>query len=674
VLPKDCHFPAAQQTMEDSSMRSTARGASQPSAAIATDAAGQSASASTAPPPAAHPAASAPTSEAAAAGNESAICSFYLERKKRICARPVAMTKQTAVMPSRFCAHHSSVAQSGSNDGSKLPCPLCGALIRAEHKPHALENGPARNSDAAASCSSSAFSSSNSLNEHTAVVVAARLTPLQLHLAVCPRRRVESAEAQLPFYEKACNGVWHMDAANTAASFAPAAGIDAAADAHAPVSSAVSSLSDVPRAQLADLIARLRAIALSLNISHGLMNLQPEDAEQSSGTAAPANTAAMDVDQAQLAAAAIAAGANASPAAVLSRRSRARHQLQHASFFALLRRRGLLRELGGLLLEVGAGKAGLVGFIAGQYPRQPGSTIIETQQLQRAHNEQAQAATHGSAAPVAAAPAESAQPPYRLLVLDRGSFKHKSDPAIRRDSRCTLARYRCDLADVRFERMQEVQDVVRQRVAAATSVPPVATAATSSGTLASRSDAAPLTLVVGKHVCGQATDFVIRAVVRANNPPLESSEMTLSRPPLRLLINGVAIATCCHHLCSWESYCNRPFLESFGISRHDFAVMARMSTWFLDNSCASSATALAVPASATGAAASQVSDLSTDGAALSSAERAWLGFVCKHLLDEGRARCLADEAHLRGALGSPAQRVPYSSAEVTKERWLLLAA
>jgi hypothetical protein len=440
------------------------------------------------------------------------------------------------------------------------------------------------------------------------------------------------------------------------------------------VSSAVSSLSDVPRAQLADLIARLRAIAASLNITHELMNLQPEDAAQSPGTAPSADTPAVDVGQAQLAAAAVATGRNATPAAVLSRRSRARHQLQHASFFALLRRRGLLREQGGLLLEVGAGKAGLVGFIAGQCPRQSGAAIIETQQLQRVHNEQAQTATRVSAALVAAARTESAQPPYRLLVLDRGSFKHKSDPAIRRDSRCTLTRYRCDLADVRFERMQEVQDVARQRVAATTSVPLAATAAGSSGTPASSSDAAPLTLVVGKHVCGQATDFVIRAIVRANNQPHASTEMTLSRPPLRLLINGVAIATCCHHLCSWESYCNRPFLESLGINRHDFAVMTRISTWFLDNSCASSATALAVPASATGAAASQVSGLSTDGAALASTERAWLGFVCKHLLDEGRARCLADEAHLHGTLGSPAQRVPYTSAEVTKERWLLLAA
>ena len=42
-------------------------------------------------------------------------------------------------------------------------------------------------------------------------------------------------------------------------------------------------------------------------------------------------------------------------------------------------------------------------------------------------------------------------------------------------------------------------------------------------------------------------------------------------------LRGFAIATCCHHRCSWEHYTGRGLLRQLGFTAADFAAMARMS-------------------------------------------------------------------------------------------------
>ena len=82
---------------------------------------------------------------------------------------------------------------------------------------------------------------------------------------------------------------------------------------------------------------------------------------------------------------------------------------------------------------------------------------------------------------------------------------------------------------------------------------------------------APVCAVVGiaKHLCGCATDFALHSIVSA---------ATVSGREIPAL-SGVVIATCCHHKCSWGTYCNRPFFEELGIFAEDFQLLTVISSW-----------------------------------------------------------------------------------------------
>lgn len=85
---------------------------------------------------------------------------------------------------------------------------------------------------------------------------------------------------------------------------------------------------------------------------------------------------------------------------------------------------------------------------------------------------------------------------------------------------------------------------------------------------------------VGKHLCGAATDFALRCMQAAaasgrvdaqgvvapsllwcmlgqQEPPCVALSHGPPRPLAspRVLSAGLAIATCCHHRCSWSQYC-----------------------------------------------------------------------------------------------------------------------
>ncbi|CAB1116556.1 unnamed protein product [Ectocarpus sp. CCAP 1310/34] len=63
----------------------------------------------------------------------------------------------------------------------------------------------------------------------------------------------------------------------------------------------------------------------------------------------------------------------------------------------------------------------------------------------------------------------------------------------------------------------------------------------------------------GGHVCnGDPTDAPAAATTR---------------------VGGVAIATCCHHVCNWRDYVGRDFLMQQGFSARDFEAMRRISAW-----------------------------------------------------------------------------------------------
>ena len=82
-------------------------------------------------------------------------------------------------------------------------------------------------------------------------------------------------------------------------------------------------------------------------------------------------------------------------------------------------------------------------------------------------------------------------------------------------------------------------------------------------------------MLIGKHLCGSALDFCINAVLHSFRSPPSSPSVNVNWP----LVSGLCIASCCHHRCTFESYCNPHWLRLHSVDRQQFAVLARLSSW-----------------------------------------------------------------------------------------------
>ena len=100
-------------------------------------------------------------------------------------------------------------------------------------------------------------------------------------------------------------------------------------------------------------------------------------------------------------------------------------------------------------------------------------------------------------------------------------------------------------------------------------------------------------------------------------------EMRSAVAPPRL--RGMCLATCCHHVCSWDDYVNKEFFLSGGFTPADFAMMLRMSSW---GTCGFGRTRTARTTSA--AVAKECGDSILD------TEKIAIGQRCKMALDIGR--------------------------------------
>jgi len=460
-----------------------------------------------------------------------------------------------------------------------IQCPSCHSAIRASQR----RRDTVTVRDAASSDNANDHSSDAQCARARVDAAVSQSAALAAHLKRCPKRVSDDASTNLPLYEQNINGVW-IGNENEAAAMASSAD-DATADGHAIIPSSLSTLHLVPRAALWKCLLLLRKIALEMNITPESMTDADRNApiqlNHADGQHSADGRNADDHMTSSPSAAATAAPSR------LSTRSRLRHNLQHAGFFSILRCHGLLPS-GSLFVEVGAGKAGLSAYLAlstcegaksdeheheHEQSASQGSNANcnipstpiddETQQPPQSKRQKIQqyetASTLArSSAPASDPPSSPSAPSYTFVVLDRGSFKNKRDRHVLRLSSGAsvaapiLRRHRIDLQHVRLERMKEVVDMQQRRDELQRQ------------TLCSQQQSLPLTLVIGKHVCGQATDFVCKTVARANSqrstaPGPDPSSHSHSRSPL---ITCLAVATCCHHLCSWQNYVNQTFIRS----------------------------------------------------------------------------------------------------------------
>ncbi|GMH33104.1 hypothetical protein BSKO_00938 [Bryopsis sp. KO-2023] len=191
----------------------------------------------------------------------------------------------------------------------------------------------------------------------------------------------------------------------------------------------------------------------------------------------------------------------------------------------------------------------------------------------------------------------------------------------------------------------------------------------------------------GKHLCGAATDFTLRASLSGFSKQANSPEMSQGGNNLK----GIAVATCCHHRCGWKSYVGKKLFREAGFSPQEFEMISWMTGWALCGHGSSKSSSDGeeiesdaqenpqhheqppskdeVPEEIHG----HVHDVGLRGGdfngnfwrGLSVEYRMAIGAKCKRLIDEGRWQWLKD-------LSWNAQLVEYVSAKVSPENKLLV--
>ena len=146
-------------------------------------------------------------------------------------------------------------------------------------------------------------------------------------------------------------------------------------------------------------------------------------------------------------------------------------------------------------------------------------------------------------------------------------------------------------------------------------------------------------------------------------------------------LGGLVFATCCHHRCSWDSYCGRGYLEGWGLTDVDFCLITKMSSWAVcgclprqkeqdahhDTLSSDDDEEETVESLQSNYPSSKDKPFpSSTGRGYSPHPREAVGLLCKRLIDEGRVWYLCQ-------LGLQAELVAYVPRSVSLENMLIVA-
>nr|XP_011467051.1 PREDICTED: tRNA:m(4)X modification enzyme TRM13 homolog [Fragaria vesca subsp. vesca]XP_011467056.1 PREDICTED: tRNA:m(4)X modification enzyme TRM13 homolog [Fragaria vesca subsp. vesca]XP_011467060.1 PREDICTED: tRNA:m(4)X modification enzyme TRM13 homolog [Fragaria vesca subsp. vesca]XP_011467065.1 PREDICTED: tRNA:m(4)X modification enzyme TRM13 homolog [Fragaria vesca subsp. vesca] len=220
----------------------------------------------------------------------------------------------------------------------------------------------------------------------------------------------------------------------------------------------------------------------------------------------------------------------------------------------------------------------------------------------------------------------------RVFLVERKSYKLKADRSLRQKERLILQRLRIDIEDLNLNAV---------------------------GTLRG----GPY-IAIGKHLCGPATDLTLRCCLG------EQSNQSNGGGSVNPNLRGLAIATCCHHLCQWKHYINKKYILDLGITKEEFHVIIWFTSWAVD---ADHGTDLP-DVTDCGFHLESIEKKQCDGdngvedvvRNMKSVERAALGFMCKQIIDMGRLMWMKEH-------GLEAQFVKYVPSTVSPENHLLIA-
>nr|XP_051177221.1 tRNA:m(4)X modification enzyme TRM13 isoform X1 [Lolium perenne] len=222
-----------------------------------------------------------------------------------------------------------------------------------------------------------------------------------------------------------------------------------------------------------------------------------------------------------------------------------------------------------------------------------------------------------------------------IFLVERRSYKLKADRSLRQNEGVTLERLRIDIEDLN---LHGVQTLIGSQY-----------------------------LAIGKHLCGPATDMTMMCCLH------EQHNYTEEKGHDKCRLQGLALATCCHHLCQWKHYANKAFLSGLGIAEEEFHAMTWFSSWAVDGDHSSQDSLEAEDSSSEVRRDRETKkpDLEFTGIeriirGMPGEERNALGFMCKDIIDSGRLLWLRSK-------GLDADLVSYVPSNISPENHLLIA-
>ncbi|QHO05739.1 uncharacterized protein DS421_14g448650 [Arachis hypogaea] len=171
-------------------------------------------------------------------------------------------------------------------------------------------------------------------------------------------------------------------------------------------------------------------------------------------------------------------------------------------------------------------------------------------------------------------------------------------------------------------------------------------------------------LAIGKHLCGDATDLAMRCCFPVSKDN-DGGQRDVSKN-----LGGLAIATCCHHLCQWKHYTNKRYFLNLGMTKEEFHAITWFTSWAVDANHGSDLPD-ATDFRSHFQSIKEQGDGYVDGvekilADMEAPKRAALGFKCKWIIDMGRLMWLRE-------LGLDAELVKYVPPTLSPENHLLIA-
>ncbi|CAI9104862.1 OLC1v1003645C1 [Oldenlandia corymbosa var. corymbosa] len=220
----------------------------------------------------------------------------------------------------------------------------------------------------------------------------------------------------------------------------------------------------------------------------------------------------------------------------------------------------------------------------------------------------------------------------KVILVERKAYKLKADRSLRQIESLELERLRIDIEDLNLNAVESLQGLSY--------------------------------LAIGKHLCGPATDMMLKCCIWPRGV----------RDGEKCFLRGLAVATCCHHLCQWKHYINKSFMSNLGVTKDDFHAMTWFTSWAVDSdheydlSEIDESQHLNLMEEDTSGPDAKQSEVEGAIKKMSPADRAVLGLMCKDIIDVGRLMWLKEQSLLHSRM------VNYVPPSISPENHLLIAS